>query len=169
VGYEVVAFRISVYGVNHAEQTFDNIGDNAANIRPALEEIYLTMLDIEQELFEKEGARGGPRWAKLDIDWLKWKIKRGFSPEILRWRDNLYYAMTVYRSRHAFVRITQEAITLRPINEVYHYHMTGTSTMPKRTFVRFTQQDKDAFAREISRHLTRGRTPLTTKVDFVSE
>lgn len=164
-------FRIVVYGEKHAALTIEGIGNQAVNLRPALEEIYLTALDIEQELFEKEGARGGfPKWEKLTWEHLRWKVRRGMSPEILRMRDDLYYAMTTYRSRHAFVRFDKTGFVWRPVNPVYKFHMTGYTTrtnkvtkVPARPFVRFTEQDRQAFGREIARHLMRkrGKGPAT--------
>lgn len=154
----MVDFRISIYGEKRAASVIEDIGEQAVNLRPAFEEIYLTALDIEQELFEKEGARGGwPRWTRLSFRQLQYKVRRGLSPEILRMTDKLLGAMTQFKSPEAFVRFDKNGFTWKPKDPAYKFHMTGTYKMPSRPFVRFTEQDRTAFAREIGRHLMRRR------------
>lgn len=178
----MVETRITIYGEKHAARTLEGIGDRAANARPAMEEIYLTILDIEEETFEKEGARGSfPRWVENSFATIEWKARHRYHPAILRATDKLRTAMTTYRHPDAITRITglqiqfQPKLTAIPYGRIQYkggkvqntgsFKMKGArltgnlkivaGAIPPRPYIRFTELDANAFAKEIMRHLMR--------------
>lgn len=166
-------FRIVVFGAHAAKEYIEGLGTQAANARPAFEEIYMTILDIEQEAFERQGARDGfPRWAPLAPATILWKIKRKLRPEILRATDRMMKAFTTYRSPDMVTRIEKDKIVFTPKSSAIPYarvHQEGYvdensrrgsyGELPPRPPVRFSKSDQAAFAREIVRHITRRSGP----------
>jgi phage gpG-like protein len=187
----MVTSQIQVFGEKQAARRLENIGDQAANARPAMEEIYLTILDIEDETFDREGARGGfPRWLQNAPATLLWKARHRYHPAILRATDALRTAMTTYRHPDQVVRISNVQIMFQPKLTRIPYgriqqkggrtkmtqgkgpggKVTATrfqggrerrvfirqyTHIPARPYVRFTESDANAFAKEILRHIMR--------------
>lgn len=167
-------FTIRVYGVNEAAETIESFGRQAANARPALEEIYLTMLDIEHEAFEKEGARSGfPKWTKLALSTIIRKVKKKMNPRILQESERLMRSMTQYRSSDAYTRIEQTRIIFQPKLTAIPYGRiqkkgghAGGANIPPRDYIRFSLLDRQAFAKEMMRHLSSKRGPGKIGISF---
>lgn len=178
-------FHITVLGEKHAAQTLEGIAEQAANTRPAMEEIYLTILDIEDEAFDNEGARAGfPKWEEILLSTVLRKAakKPPGDPRILHDTLRLRRGATGYRSKDQYTRIEQNKIVFMPrvmyrgVN-IAKLHQFGYSIriksymewddkmqrnraqthakVPARPIVRFSKRDADAFGRELMRHLTR--------------
>jgi phage gpG-like protein len=162
----VTQFKIVTQGASHAASVIEHMGERAANPRPALEEIYLTALDIIDENFEAEGARGGhARWADNLLTTLIWKARKGYDPRILRATGELKESMTTFRHPEQYSRIERYKIVLssRLLRGKLHQRGYGVvqkgggrTAVPARPYIRFTQGDARAFAREIARFLTKG-------------
>lgn len=153
-----LAFRISVSGVHHAASFLEGMAENARNPRAALEEIYLTFLDIVGETFDASGARGGfPVWKSLQLDTVVRKVKLGLDPRILRATGAMHEALTSYRSPEVSVRIDRYGITFNPRMLRARVAQTGGGRVPARPWVRLTESDRKAFSREIARHLVKRR------------
>jgi phage gpG-like protein len=151
-----VDFYFVTQGERHAASVIESMGVQAANLRPALEEIYLTALDIIDETFDKEGERGGfPHWEMVAWQTSQEKARKGQDPRILRATGLLHESMTQYRHPLQYSRIERYKIVLssRLVRGVVHQR--GSATVPARPYVRFTETDAAAFAREILRHITK--------------
>lgn len=168
-------FRITVYGEKHAEIALLSLGENARYMRPALEEIYLTVLDIVEETFDREGARGGAKkWDPITVAYEKWKFQRRPGKPILVFDEELKASVTQYRHPQQFLRIDQTKIVFASKLKRGQWHQKGWRPSVKfrsaknvgaaksagkvgiRPFVRFTAEDRNAFGREILRHVTSG-------------
>jgi phage gpG-like protein len=175
VGPAPQQFRIVVYGAREVAEDFGELAKRVVHTRPAMEEIYLTMLDIEQEIFEKEGARGGDmKWAMLSPAWRARKIKMGGDPRILRFRGRLEASVTHYRHPDQFIRLDKDKIVFGSKLPYAKVHQKGSKHLgktgrlvegiggvtvflgegtPQRKYVKFTNQDAKAFAKEVSRYV----------------
>jgi phage gpG-like protein len=159
-------FRIVVFGDKHAASRLEGIAANAANTRPAMEEIYLTILDIEEEAFDNEGARSGfTRWHKLALATVVYKVKRHLSPAILEETGRLRTAMTTFRHPDQYSRIERDKIVFSPrlpsipYGRIHQFGgVAGGSLIPARPYIRFSETDKQAFGRELLRHVMKDRT-----------
>jgi hypothetical protein len=163
-------FRIVTFGAKQAAATLTNIGERAVNARPAFEQIYLTVLDIVDEIFDKEGERGGQEpWLPLTPGHLRWKQKHHKDLRILRMDGDLHASVTKFKHPQQFSRIAKDHIVFKstvPFSDV-HFHgqkkkgvgsrTPGTEAfhrgVPKRQFIFFTEADRRAFAKEILVHL----------------
>lgn len=163
-------FRIITFGAKHAATTLTDIGNRAVNARPAFEEIYLTILDIVDEIFDTEGERGGHEpWLGLTPGHLRFKRKRNKDLRILREDGDLHASVTQFRHPQQFLRIGQDHIQFKskvPFADVHYKgqkkkgvgsRTPGTGAfnrgIPARPFIFFNEQDRRAFAKEILTHL----------------
>lgn len=164
-------FSVVTYGTKVVEQYLKGVAVNARDIRPALDEIYVTILDIEEEAFEKEGARSGfPPWEPLTLSTVLRKLKRGGDPRILRETNDLMRSVTRFRDRQQYARIERDKIVFSSRRPFARVHQEGKSftisgrniDIPARPFIRFSQTDSEAFGREILRHVTKRRPGVGT-------
>jgi phage gpG-like protein len=137
-----------------------SLGTRALRARPAMEEIYLTVLDIVEEQFETQGRRGGEEWTPIDDVWLARKLREGRDPRILHSTGHLRASVTQYRHRSQYVRIEDHKIVFRsqtPYADVHQFGGArfGRPDIPKRQFVKFLKRDQQAFAKEILKHVTK--------------
>jgi phage gpG-like protein len=157
----VFEFTIVSTGTEVAASFIEGMGTRAAAPRPALEEIYATVLDIIGETFDDEGARGGfPKWADDTEQWIYEKARHGGDSRILRDTGELFHDATSFRSSGMYTRIERDRIILTPRTVKGKVAQVGTTdgSHPARPFIRFTYDDQQAFAREILRHIMgRGR------------
>lgn len=169
-----LGFRVTVYGDKHAEIALLSIGERARYMRPALEEIYLTILDIVDENFDTEGQRGGfKRWDPITYGYEIYKFKRRPGKPILQFDSELKASVTQYRHPEQFLRIDQTKIVFASKLARGRWHQRGwrqprphgTTTsgrslarkkVPARPFVRFSEADRNAFGREIMKHVVAG-------------
>jgi len=151
-------FKIVTYGEEKAAINFEQMGLRAFNARPAFERIYLRMLDIEQEIFEREGNRGQAPWEILTLTWLSEKVEQGLDPRILHATGRLRRSMTTFRSPDQYTRIERSKIVFASKRAYAITHQKGwpSSGIPQRRFVHFTKIDQREFAIEILNHI-RGR------------
>lgn len=168
-------FRVVTYGATTAAANLAQMGANAINARPAFEEIYLTMLDIEDEMFERQGARGQPRWTPLGYRQIVDKRRKGQDPRTLIATGLLRASVTTYRHPMQYTRIERDKIVFGSQRPFAKVHQKGqkqgrdaafntdifgnliprSGGVPQRKFIHFTEQDENAFAREILRHVVR--------------
>lgn len=154
-------FRIVSFGTRQAQARLTDIGNRAVNARPAFEEIYLTILDIVDEIFDSQGSRGGhDPWLQLTPGHLRFKAKRNKDLRILHMDGLLRDSVTKPRHPDQFLRITKDHIQFKSKRPFADVHFKGQKKshrrgVPARPFIFFTEADRRAFAREILRHLIR--------------
>lgn len=163
-----VEFTIKTFGVETAAAAIESLGWQATNVKPAMEEIYEVILDIVDETFDTEGARGGFKpWPPNTPVTIDEKARFGLGPGVLVSSGTLRDAMTSPRHPYQSARILKTHIVFAPKSMPrkrkgksrrgsYNYgrlHQTGEGNMKKRPFIRFTFDDQQAFAKEIERHI----------------
>lgn len=153
-------WKIVSYGEKVAAINLEEMGQRAMHARPAFEQIYLTILDIEDEMFDRSGARGQAEWLPISIETINRKVRDGLSPEILQATGDLRASLTQYRHHLQSSRIEQTKIVFSSRRPFARLHQEGKGGMTKRRFIHFTRADHAAFAREIVRYVRGRRTPL---------
>jgi phage gpG-like protein len=168
---EIPQFRLVTYGVREIADDLEALGHRAINTRPIMEEIYLTILDIEEEIFDTQGIRlGGLKWPAITLQWRFAKAKRGADPRILHASGRLRDSVTKYRHPDQHVRIERDKIVFGSKLPYAKIHQTGSDQffdeggrvegglaisggLPQRKYIGFSQQDKANFTRGIERHI----------------
>ncbi len=152
--------KIVVQGADIAERHIMEAAHDAADIRIPLAEIYLTILDIIDEMFDREGERQGhPRWTADKIAQVVYKAKHDppLNPHILQATSALKIAMTTYRHPMQFVRIekTKIVISSKMLRGKVHQVGSPSAHIPARPYIMVSESDSNMMAREILRHVTR--------------
>ncbi len=149
-------FRVVTQGTRLIRLKLVRMTERAEHAKPAMNEIYLTILDIIDETFEKEGARSGlPRWAADTVRWEVKKIKLGLDPRILRATGELHESMTTYRHPLQYVRVENAKVVINSKLMRGKVAQKGYAKggIPARPYVRFTKMDSHAFGREVMRYI----------------
>lgn len=149
-------FTIVSSGALRAAWRIQGLARQAANVRPAMEEIYMMILDIEEEIFQSQGTRGGREgWTPLSLGWQRKK----FSDEsighvgILEYTGLLRDTVTRWRHPMQYTRIERSKIVFRSQRPFADLHQKGKGGMPQRQWIYFTKQDAMNFAQEIKDHI----------------
>lgn len=171
--------RVVVYGDRLVAHHLDELGFRAVEARPAMEEIYLTILDIVDEIFDSQGARGGDApWQPVSPTWLERKVRLTGEPRILHFHHKLRESVTKFRHPDQYARVQRDKVVFGsrlPYAEVHQkggkrFHATKKSAtlvgadnvehsewigegIPQRQYIKFTGQDARAFGREVMRFM----------------
>lgn len=70
-------------GIDDAVRRLRLIGERAGDLTPAWPGVGDIIADAMTQQFATAGAAGGRAWAPLKPEYRAWKIRKGFSPEIL--------------------------------------------------------------------------------------
>lgn len=163
-------FRIVTFGAKQAAAHLTDIGNRAVDVRVPLTEIYLSILDIVEEIFAREGQyAGNDKWLELSTDHLRAKRKLGKDLRILRMDGDLHASVTQMNHPDQFKRIARDHIVFKSTRPFADVHFRGQRKkgigsrtpgsaafhrgVPARPFIAFSESDRRAFAREILRHL----------------
>jgi phage gpG-like protein len=165
-----VEFKIVSYGVPVVLRKIEMAQAAATNLKPALDKIMEYVFEVETELFDAEGERGGPRWHPLSYRWLQTKRRKNLDLRILRATGDLYDSLTKWRHPLQILRIEGKTGKIvfgskRPYARVhwdgleFQYFVPGqdepeVGSIPKRRFIRFTSQDRDDMADFLRTHIT---------------
>lgn len=158
--------RITVSGLKAVGFKFEGIEARAVNARPLMEEWYLTVLDMIDETFDREGARAGfPRWYPLSNQWAKEKQRSKRpggpgDPRILRDTGEMHRALTTPRHPEVYTRIENLAVIIRPRDSLMRarVHMAGSKKrgIEQRPWLRMGQADQTSFGKSLVRYIKDG-------------
>jgi phage gpG-like protein len=137
---ELVNFSLEAEGKRELDIALSMYQANIHDLRgvwPDVDEYLRTAL---RQLFEKEGARGGPRWAKLTKAYKAWKDSNYPGRPILVLTGALKESLTEEDGDHIF-EPDRLGMTLGTSVPYARYHQTGTRTMRPRPPIRFLRKE----------------------------
>jgi hypothetical protein len=154
-----VAIEISftIWGDELFAREIERVGKRGSDMRPVLKAIGEKWLDWNWEQFISEGKRASGGWAPLTPETHLYKELQGLNPMILQAHERLIEAMTEPKSYWA----TEDFLIWQledDVNDYAKYHQTGTSKMPQRKPLEWTEQDKTVMMKMLQTYLTTGRT-----------
>lgn len=130
----------------------DHSALNAENFEVPLAEIQADIFRIEKIIFSSGGRRGGGSWKQLAESTMKRKV----STRILRDTDALYSSVTEPGAEFQILKITPHHLVFGTERPYAYVHQYGSSTTPRRPFIRFLPTDVDRWARILLNHVMRG-------------
>jgi hypothetical protein len=148
---------IKVFGDDHFRHKIQKMSLRALDAEPVMHSIGHDFLDIVEEQFATEGARGGRPWAQLKFDTI---TRRGSAHPILVDSGDMLIEMTGPDN----LDISSDSVELKlPANilqkaEAAQYGFAAPNGKPvrPRRMVDFTTFDRHHFRNKISRWLTDG-------------
>lgn len=148
-GSTVVTF--TVLGEDQVARELLIKGERGGNLQPVFNVIADDWMMIEQEQFASQGARGSGGWPELKPS----TVKSKGHDAILIDSGDLYREMT----DRSNIMITDDFMHFAPADEqeeIGRYHQTGTSRMPQRKVVDFTDLDRRAMVRKVQSWIVSG-------------
>lgn len=134
-------FTGSIDGVETFDRAFNRI-DSLSDFRslwpPVIEEFYR----IETEQFESEGAAGGQRWAPLSDPYAARKAQVFPGQPILQAEGDLRASLTDPEAADAIFLPREDELILGTRNPTAIFHQRGTSRMPRRPPINFSEAQK---------------------------
>jgi hypothetical protein len=148
--------KITVFGDDHFVNKMRRMAFRALDAEPVMRSIGQDFLDIVEEQFATEGARGGRPWAQLKFDTI---TRRGSAHPILVDSGDMLIEMTGPDN----LDVSSDSVELKlPANILqkaesaqYGFTAHGKTVRPRR-MIDFTIFDRHHFRNKISRWLTDG-------------
>jgi len=146
---------IRTHNLDTAIARYEHLGEAASDMRPAMEEVTMIMMEAIRATFESGGRRGGGSWAALTTEWLARKERMGWDPRIGFARHHLVDSFTIPKAAHQRLEIGTHSVS---IESDLPYAATQQAHRP---FIKFTKGDRMEMARVCSEYLVEAwaRTP----------
>lgn len=135
------------------DRAFNRVGEHIKDLRPVWPAVERKFYQIESEQFKSEGAKGrSGKWAPLERKYAKQKAQRHGVQPILRATGRLEQSLTGNTSDSILIKENQEFGI--GTNLFYaDYHQTGTSKMPQREVISFSDNTRTDLTKEIQKEL----------------
>ncbi len=144
-----------IFGEEQLSRDLLRFSAHVGNAQPAFHKIAEDMrLQIEEQ-FATEGGRGSGGWKELAESTLRAKLAAGLDPDILQATHALMESLTGTGSDH-IEEISDEHLLFGSSVPYGKYHQKGTSRMPARKPVDFTELDRRGFIRTLQRYFVEG-------------
>ena len=144
-----------IFGEEQLSRELLRFSSHAGNAAPAFHKIAEDMREQIGEQFESEGGRGSGGWAPLKESTLAAKAARGLDSHILQATHSLMESLTGTGGDH-IERVTDDSLLFGSSVAYGKFHQKGTSKMPARKPVDFTELDRRSFIRTLQRYIVDG-------------
>lgn len=146
-------FTFEVEGKAEFDRSFNRVRENISDLRPVWDRIERAFNRIEDEQFKSEGAKGRTgRWKPLSRRYAERKAVEFPGMPILQRSGRLYKALTG-KSSDAVVVKTKEEFAIGTNLFYAAFHQTGTSKMPAREPISFSDDSRRTLTKEIQKGL----------------
>jgi len=145
---------LEVFGEVQLSRELLRVGANAANMRPAFDEIHEDLLDAEQQQFSSQGARFSGGWRPLAASTVAAKARAGQDPRILHRTLRLRNSLTqAGHPDHVYDVGADEMFTGSRVSYgVYHQH-GDEPRMPRRRPFELDAATRRDIMKVLQRHL----------------
>lgn len=140
-----------VYGEEEAAYELLRFADRMLDIRPALTKVAADAREQTAQRFEDEG----PGWAPLAESTLARKAALGQPSAILQAEGDLLRSLTALGGDHVEV-VADDSLLMATRDPKADYHQKGTSRMPARPIVDFSETQRRDHIRTIQRFIVEG-------------
>lgn len=127
----LLRLRLTISGQDRLAAAFNRLARSIQNYRPAWPDITAVYRQMMQEQFDRQGARGGGKWAPLSPAYKRWKETVAPGQPILVLGGRLKASM-VGQTADTIQDYRPLDVTLGTIVPYAKYHQTGTRKMPAR-------------------------------------
>lgn len=152
-----VAISFTMFGDEFFRRRILAARHRARDVSPVLDRIAEDWLEIVEEQFETEGARGGSKWEGLAFSTIK---KRGSAHPILIDSGDMFQELITPEN----VRVTDDSVTMELGDqtvkaESHQYGFTNPqgAEVPARPIVQFRDDDRARWREWITDYLVNGR------------
>jgi phage gpG-like protein len=149
----MLRFRMQVAGAAAIDRGIARCAGGLDDYRPLWPVIEDRFYALENALFRTEGAAAGSAWKPLSEKYARWKEAHFSGQPVLQRTGDLMKSLTNPHDANA-VRI-QERNTLTLGSRIPYavYHQAGTSKMPPRPAIQFSEEFQRAVSGDIRKYL----------------
>jgi phage gpG-like protein len=148
-------FRVEIAGEVQMDRGIARFADGVADYRPIWPVIEDDFYSLESRQFQTEGAAGGEVWAPLSPEYAAWKALEFPGQPILQRTGEMMASLT-QRDHPAAVHVEErKTLTLGTTVAYAIFHQRGTSRMPARKEIQFTEAFKRMAMAHIQQYLVR--------------
>jgi phage gpG-like protein len=151
-----VRLDFSIFGEEQLSRDLLRFSAHVGNAKPALNKVADDMREQIAEQFTTEGDRGSGGWHELADSNIKAKAAEGLDPHILRATDDFMNSLVKKGDKWHVEEVTDESLLLGSKDWIGFLHQKGTSKMPARKSIDFTELDRRGFIRVLQRYFTEG-------------
>jgi phage gpG-like protein len=149
-----IVFEIS--GDRQIERELLRVSDRAGDVSPAFDRIIDLWVDETAEQFATEGAHASGGWAPLAQSTLRRKTARLFTGGILHESGSLERSLTDRGDANMIVEVSPDEVAWGSRVDYAQFHQTGTTRMPRRRPVEFTEGARRETVRILQRFVITG-------------
>lgn len=133
-------FTINILGTQQVSRALSRYAEGIKDFTPAWSRIHQDFVQVEEQQFETQGARGGTPWAPLSPAYAAWKQKYFPGLPILQLTRSMWSQFAV--GTGMLLEIKPLSLHMRPTLDYPIFHQRGTKRMPARRVVQLTEADK---------------------------
>jgi phage gpG-like protein len=146
-------FTFEVQGVRELDRTFLGVGQTISDLRPVWEYAERAFYAIEREQFASQGGAGrSGKWKELSAAYAKAKAKAYPGMPILQRTGRLMRSLTGNTGDSVLEKREQE-FSIGSKVPYGRYHQSGTSKMPQRSPINFSEPQRTAMQKELQKGL----------------
>ena len=149
-------FEFQVAGDKLISRNLLRVGARAVDARPAFKAVADYMIDETEKQFASEGGHASGGWAHLKPITLAGKARRGEDPRILHATHRLVDSLTDRGSADMILETTADELRYGSRVPYAAFHQRGTSSMPRRRPIEFTEPAKRNIVKIIQRWVIAG-------------
>lgn len=124
--------ELEAFGDTQFARQILRVGDRAANMRPAFDDVRDLLLGVETKQFSSQGRAYSGGWKPLAPATKRYKARRGLDPRILHATLRLRKSWTTKGHPDNVYRATADEMFFGSRTPYARYHQLGTSRMPQR-------------------------------------
>lgn len=149
-------FSIEIFGEKQVSRRLMNVAHDVDDMRPGFDDVHDIFLRIQRQQFRGQGRFSG-KWAPLAPSTIAAKASAGLDLRILHATERLRKSLTNKTSADHIYETTKTKMTLG--SKVPHgkFHQSGTSRMPQRRPVQFTDAHKREMVKALQRRIMGAR------------
>ena len=152
-------FTFECSGQTLIDRELLRFGDRTVDVSPAFHVISDLMMDETKLQFATEGGHASGGWRPLKAATIKEKQRQGMRLQILQRTGALLDSLTVKGDANQVLEITPQTLTFGSRVPYADFHQTGTSHMPRRPPLAFTEPAKRAVLKVIQEWIVKGEVP----------
>lgn len=145
-----------VFGEEQLSRDLLRFSAHVGEAKPALNQVANDMREQIAEQFATEGERGSGGWEKDAESTIRAKLSAGLDPHILRATDDFMNSLVEKGNKWHVEEITDESLMLGSKDWIGFLHQKGTSLMPARKAIDFTELDRRGYVRTLQRYFMEG-------------
>lgn len=146
-------FTFEVEGKAEFDRSFNRVGEHVSDLRPVWDKIERVFFDIESEQFKSEGSKGrSGKWKPLKRSYAARKERTHPGMPILQRSGRMMRSLTSKTGDTVLVKERQE-FSIGTSLFYPAFHQTGTSKMPAREVISFSDQQRTRMTKEIQKGL----------------